>query len=216
MSLISENVSLFTTNGTELITTPDKLSSTTESPHRPHLHVVGCCSLSFWLKPTKLAHTLSSCSCVCFCLYGPFSCITFHKFLWQLSAFSLYSFGLIPTLLVLSSTYLFMKVSFSPDIILCGWLGSKHKLTNSTIWQRGQSLTLNLTHRSQGLPQGIACLLWGWLGAIDGGGGARVGWGRGRSERGHGWKPRSQHGLLVGRHGVGVTLKKKGKKNAKV
>ena len=26
---------------------------------------------------------------------------------------------------------LFMKVSFSPDMILCGWLGLKHQLTNS-------------------------------------------------------------------------------------
>ena len=26
--------------------------------------------------------------------------------------------------------YLFMKVSFSPDIILCGWLGLKHQLTS--------------------------------------------------------------------------------------
>ena len=26
--------------------------------------------------------------------------------------------------------YLFMKVSFSPDVILCGWLGLKHQLTN--------------------------------------------------------------------------------------
>ena len=26
--------------------------------------------------------------------------------------------------------YLFMKVSFSSDLILSGWLGSKHQLTN--------------------------------------------------------------------------------------
>ena len=30
----------------------------------------------------------------------------------------------------LSSIYLFMKVSLSPDITLCGWLGLKHQLTN--------------------------------------------------------------------------------------
>ena len=27
--------------------------------------------------------------------------------------------------------YLFLKVSLGPDIILCGWLGLKHQLTNS-------------------------------------------------------------------------------------
>ena len=32
--------------------------------------------------------------------------------------------------LVFSTIYLFMKVSLSPDIILCGWLGLKHQLTN--------------------------------------------------------------------------------------
>ena len=32
--------------------------------------------------------------------------------------------------MVLSTIYLFRKVSLSPDIILCGWLGLKHQLTN--------------------------------------------------------------------------------------
>ena len=60
------------------------------------------------------------CSCVSFCLYGPFHCISFHKFSRQLSAFSLCSSGLISAVLVLSTIYLFMKVSFRHDIILCG------------------------------------------------------------------------------------------------
>ena len=38
--------------------------------------------------------------------------------------------GLISALLVLSSMHLFMKVFFSPDIILSGWLGLKHRLAN--------------------------------------------------------------------------------------
>ena len=38
--------------------------------------------------------------------------------------------GLISALLVLSIIYLFMKISFSPDIFLCGWLGLRHQLTN--------------------------------------------------------------------------------------
>ena len=68
------------------------------------------------------------CSCVYFCLYGPFNCISFNKYSRQLSAFSLCSSGLISASLVLSTTHLFVKVSFSPDVILCGWLGSKHQI----------------------------------------------------------------------------------------
>ena len=70
----------------------------------------GCCGLCFWHKPTELAHSVLICSCVYFCLYGPFNCISFYKFSQQLSAFSLCSSGLISTLLVLSTRYLFMKV----------------------------------------------------------------------------------------------------------
>ena len=44
--------------------------------------------------------------------------------------FSLCSSGLISVLLVLSTIYLFAKVSLSPDIILRGWLSLKHQLTN--------------------------------------------------------------------------------------
>ena len=44
-------------------------------------------------------------------LWGPFNYISFHKFSRQLSAFSLCSSGLVSALLVLSTTYLFMKVS---------------------------------------------------------------------------------------------------------
>ena len=83
-----------------------------------------------WHKPTELAHSFLSCYCVSFCLYGPFNCISFHKFSGELSAFSLCSSGLISALFVISTIHLFMKVSFSPDIILFGWLGLKHQLTN--------------------------------------------------------------------------------------
>ena len=31
-------------------------------------------------KPTELAHSFLFCSCVCFCLYGPFNCISFNNF----------------------------------------------------------------------------------------------------------------------------------------
>ena len=64
----------------------------------------------------------------------PFSCVfvsiavsmalstVFHpiNFPDKMSAFSLCSSGLISALLALSTVYLFMKVSYSPDIILCG------------------------------------------------------------------------------------------------
>ena len=82
----------------------------------------------FPYKPAELVHSFLFCSCVYFCLYGPFNFISFHEFFRQLSFFSLCSYGLIFALLVLSTTYLFMKVSFSPDIIICGWLGLKHRL----------------------------------------------------------------------------------------
>ena len=91
----------------------------------------GCCDLRFYHKPTKLAHSFLFCSCDCFCFYGPFNCISFHKFSRQVSAFSLCSSGLISALLVLSTIYLFMKISLSPDVILCGCLGLKHKLSLS-------------------------------------------------------------------------------------
>ena len=71
-------------------------------------------------EATELAHSLLFCSCVYFCLYGPFNCILFQ------SVFSLCSSGLISALLILSTIYL-----FSPDINNpSGWLGSKHQWTN--------------------------------------------------------------------------------------
>ena len=90
----------------------------------------GCHGLCLRHKLTELAHSFLFCSCVCFCLYGPFNFISFLEFSRQLSVFSLCSSGLISALLVLSTICLFMKVSFSPDIIHSGCLGSKHQLTN--------------------------------------------------------------------------------------
>ena len=66
------------------------------------------------------------CSCVCICLYGPFNCISVCNFSRPLSVFWLFFRS---ALLVLSTTYLFMEVSFSPDIIPSGWLGSKRQIT---------------------------------------------------------------------------------------
>ena len=61
-----------------------------------------CYGLCHRHKSTKLAHSFLLCSCVCFCLYGPFDSISFHKFSRQLFAFSLRSSGLNSALLVLS------------------------------------------------------------------------------------------------------------------
>ena len=81
----------------------------------------GCYHLCVGHKPTELAHSFHNllCSCVCFRLSGPFTCISFNKFSPKLSAFSLCSSGLICALLVLSTIYFFRKVSLSPDILFC-------------------------------------------------------------------------------------------------
>ena len=100
----------------------------------------------FFQKPTELAHSFLFCSCNYFCLYDPFNCISFHTFYQQLFAFSLCSSALISTLLILSTTYLFMKVSFSPDLILCGWLGLTLELTNLPRYlQLNEPLTKDLS-----------------------------------------------------------------------
>ena len=75
-----------------------------------------------WHEPTELAHSFFFCSCVYFCLFGPFNCIPCHKFSQQPSGFSPCSSSQISVLLVFSTVYSFTKVSLSPDIILCGWL----------------------------------------------------------------------------------------------
>ena len=102
----------------------------TMSPHGLTFTWWGCCGLCLWHIPNEIAYSFLFCSCVCFCLYHPFNCISFHKFSQQLSAFSLCSSGLISALLVLSTIYLLMKVSLSPDINLCGGLGLKRQPTN--------------------------------------------------------------------------------------
>ena len=88
----------------------------------------GCCSLCFWHKPAELAHSSLFCSCVCLSL-SPFPLYFIPYILPTTLCFLTFS-DLIFALLVLSTIYLFRKVSISPDIILCGWLGWKHQLTS--------------------------------------------------------------------------------------
>ena len=94
--------------------------SLVKSP-QAHRHVVGMLPFTSLTYTNRARPLLLFCSCVCFRLHSPFNCISFHKLSRQLSAFSLYSTGLISAFLVLSTLYLFMKVSFSPDIIPSGW-----------------------------------------------------------------------------------------------
>ena len=110
--------SLYSTSSSLLVVSPRGLTFTWW----------GCCGLCFWHESTKLAHSFLFCSCVYFYLSSPFNCISFHKFSWQLSTFSVCSSSLISALLVLSTIYLCMKVSSGPGIILCVWLGLKHHL----------------------------------------------------------------------------------------
>ena len=73
----------------------------------------GYYSLCFYHKPTQFAYSFLFCSCAFICLYGPFSCISFHKFSHQFSVSSFSFSGLISALLALSTTYLFIKVSLN-------------------------------------------------------------------------------------------------------
>ena len=87
----------------------------------------GCCGLCFWRQPTELAH--------CFFLNSVLVSIpvfmslstVFHSI--NIPDNSPLSHSVLPVLFLLCWSlqqlydYLWMKVSFSPDVILCGWLG---------------------------------------------------------------------------------------------
>ena len=77
----------------------------------------GCCSLYFQHKLTELAHSffLLFYSCVCVCLYGPFNCISFHKFSRQLSAFPLLFYSILVSVSVfMALSTVFLSIN-SPD-----------------------------------------------------------------------------------------------------
>ena len=77
-----------------------------KGPHGLTFTWWGCYGFCQGRNPAEPAHSFLFCSCVYFCLYGPFNCISFHEFSRQLSVFSLCSSGLISALLVLSTIYL--------------------------------------------------------------------------------------------------------------
>ena len=70
---------------------------------RAHLHVMGMLRLMFLTEATKACPLLFILFSWLFLSYGPFNCISFHKFSRQLSAFSLCFSGLTSALLVLST-----------------------------------------------------------------------------------------------------------------
>ena len=86
----------------------------------------GCYDLCLRHKPAKLAHSFYS-------VLVPVSVFIALSTVFQsinspdTSPLCHFSSGLI---LVLSTIYLFMTVFLSRDIIICGWLGLKHQLTN--------------------------------------------------------------------------------------
>ena len=106
---------------------PHKEEQTQEQNKKEWASSVGLCQRR---KRSELTHSFLLCSCVYFCLCGPFNRISFHKFSRQLSHFSLCSSGLNSASSVLSTICLFMKVPLSPDVIPSGCPGSKHHLTN--------------------------------------------------------------------------------------
>ena len=109
---------------------------------RAHLHVVGMLQfmpdINQLSLPTPFYSVLVSVS-----VFMALSTVFHSIHSPNNSALSHRSSGLISALLVLSTVYLFMKVSFSPDRVLCGWLGSKHQLTNWS-WKR---LMFNIPHK---------------------------------------------------------------------
>ena len=75
---------------------------------RTHLYVVG-------MLPTELAHSFLYCSCVCFCLLWPFQLYFILYILPTTLRFLALLFrSYLSALLVLSTTCLFMTVSYQP------------------------------------------------------------------------------------------------------
>ena len=79
----------------------------------------------------RASHSFLFCCCVYFCPYGPFNCISFHKFSHQLSTFSLCSADFNSALLVLSTLYLIYE-SLSQPIFNPLWLTAL-KLTKTKL-----------------------------------------------------------------------------------
>ena len=99
----------------------------------------GCCGLHFWHKPTLLVHSFYS-GLVSISVFMALSTV-FHSInspdnpplsrsVLSVLFLPCWSFQLYIYIGPFNYIYLFMKVSFCPGIILCGWLGLKHQLTH--------------------------------------------------------------------------------------
>ena len=98
----------------------------TEEFPRAHHHVVGMLGLRLWHEPTELAHSFLFSSCVCFSVFMALSTV-FHSI--NSPDNSPFSHSVLPVLSLphrsFQPIHLFMKVSFSPDMIPSGCLGLK-------------------------------------------------------------------------------------------
>ena len=86
----------------------------------------GCWSLCFWHKPTELAHILFI---LFVCLFLSLWLVLFHSI--NSPDNSPLSHSVLPVLYLpywSFQLYISLRDFFSPDIILCGWLGLKHQL----------------------------------------------------------------------------------------
>ena len=84
-----------------------------------------------WNKQTELAHPFFYSVLVSISVFMALSTVFCFINSLSNSPFShSYLSGLISALSHLSAICIYMKISFSPDIIPSGWQGSKHQLTN--------------------------------------------------------------------------------------
>ena len=104
-----------------------KVKKSGEVSHRLTFTWWGCCGLCPWHKPTELARSFYS-ALVSVSVFMALS-TAFHSLIFP---------GITPlshsVLLVLFLPYWsfqrYMFLCVSPDVILCGWLGLKHQLSN--------------------------------------------------------------------------------------
>ena len=108
--------------------------SSATRPHGLTFAWWGCCGLCFWNKPTELAHCFFGSVFVSISVFMALSTV-FHSI--NSPDNSPLSHSVLPVLF--PPCWSFERyISFwkspsalSPDIILCGWLGSKHQLTKN-------------------------------------------------------------------------------------
>ena len=97
---------------------------------RAHLHVMG---MLFLFLTAELAHSFSFCSCVYFCLYGPF--ISIHEF----SDNSSLSHSVLPVLfLPCWSFQLYLSLWKSPSTLVSVGSPSRERNVTVYVWDKNQ------------------------------------------------------------------------------